>query len=114
MMMAVVNATKCKHQQAKSKLASLIMDVFFISPYLNPFATFALRKLLGKPLHDPKIFDNQWTFAYYRTFISSLSSSLAITRSNDLKKLTVRESAGQLKHTWNFQIRTPTTLLFVF
>ena len=59
---------------------------------------FALRKMLGKPLYDPKICDNRWTFAYYqstqRIFVSSSSSSsLAITvsKSKDVRKLSQHE-----------------------
>ena len=55
---------------------------------------FALRKMLSKPLYDPKICDNRWTFSYYqstqRIFVSSSSSSsLAITVSKlkDVRKL---------------------------
>ena len=59
---------------------------------------FALRKMLSKPLYDPKICDNRWTFVYYqstqRLFVSSLSSSsLAITvsKSKDVRKLSQHE-----------------------
>ena len=54
--------------------------------------------MLGKPLYDPKICDNRWTFAYYqstqRIFVSSSSSSsLAITvsKSKDVRKLSQHE-----------------------
>ena len=57
-----------------------------------------MRKMLSKPLYDPKICDNRWTFAYYqstqRLFVnSSSSSSLAIivSKSKDVRKLSQHE-----------------------
>ena len=72
--------------------------IFHQSMLLPCCHMFALRKMLSKPLYDPKICDNQWLFSYYqstqRIFVSSSSSSsLAITVSKlkDVRKLSQHE-----------------------
>ena len=72
--------------------------IFFQSMLLPCRHIFALRKMLKKPLFDPALCDNRWTFAYYRStqrlFSSSSSlSSLAIATSETkhVRKLTQHE-----------------------